>query len=157
MFVICFKILAFHFIAPELQIRQEDYFHGFTEDDLKDLPSQIRREKPEYHIQLKLDLFMRTTEPVEMITQLIRGKKTLRFSENVNIINDNSNDYALSNDNQNHGSVRSNRLKQRRDYHRHNLYPKAKVTEAATDTTRATETDDKLRRSKRVKRLCSTP
>lgn len=111
----------FYFIAPELQ-GDFEVFHGFTEDDVNAMPGKIPMELPEYQIQLKADLFIRTTTPEEILKQLIVPKRSkVRFAETPETIDD---------------SVGPIRTKQRKHDQRHNPY--------------ATETDTGPRRSERV-------
>lgn len=117
----------FHFIAPHLEDGNIT-FTGFTQEDLNAMPTKIPLELPEYHIQLKTDLFIRTTAPVENIKQLIIPKRMVRFAETPETIPE-----------VNIGPIRT---KQQKSGQRHSPY--------------VTETDTGTRRSERVAKKRTT-
>lgn len=71
-------------MAPELQKKHEIVeFHGFTRDDLAELPKPIPEPDPMIDMLLKNDLFIRTSKSsvAQVIKQFIIPKKAVRFAK----------------------------------------------------------------------------
>lgn len=77
-------IADFYFVAPELQKKHEIVeFHGFTRDDLAELPKPIPLPEPMIDMLLKNDLFIRTSKSsvAKVIKQFIIPKKAVRSAK----------------------------------------------------------------------------
>lgn len=71
-------------MAPELQKKHEIVeFHGFTRDDLAELPKPIPLPEPMIDMLLKNDLFIRTSKSsvAKVIKQFIIPKKAVRSAK----------------------------------------------------------------------------